>query len=531
MNRTAAVKRMTIEETTWDNSNIADSFPGATTPLTFTFARRIYGKVYLNFLETMGARGLEDCKEQDDLLGFIRGRIYCDVGAWRRLFSKIPGFRWSRGILDDMMGFKEIAQPEEPFSIPEFVALSQNAALMTRRFFEARRFTKSFNDRFETIIKADDYFTLEREFASFWDVPIINDSLALLLYSVLRKLCGRWLGDESILNDLLCEGGGIKNSESPVLIQKMAESASSDPKFVERLRNSGREQILSELQSHPDFKLIFDAYMEGFGDRCAGDLRLEIPTPAENPLPLFRAVGEMALHPNFSRHESKEIREWAEDRVRQALDPVRGVLFDWLLKNIRDRIRDRENFRFARTRIFARFRSIFLATGGNDVFFLEIDEVLDAMAGGRIDCEIIAKRKSDYEKFLSLPPLPNRFTMPSGSIQADVRQPNRDSPVRNGIGASPGKVRGEVQVVTEPSRARVIAGRILVCEHTDPNWITVFPSASGILVERGSVLSHAATVAREMAIPAVVSVDGLTHWLRDGDTVEFDGATGRIEKV
>jgi pyruvate,water dikinase len=70
-----------------------------------------------------------------------------------------------------------------------------------------------------------------------------------------------------------------------------------------------------------------------------------------------------------------------------------------------------------------------------------------------------------------------------------------------------------------------------VAEHTDPGWILIFPSAAGLLVERGSLLSHAAIVARELGIPAVVSIPGLTQWLRDGDIVELDGATGSVRTL
>jgi pyruvate,water dikinase len=59
----------------------------------------------------------------------------------------------------------------------------------------------------------------------------------------------------------------------------------------------------------------------------------------------------------------------------------------------------------------------------------------------------------------------------------------------------------------------------------------LFPSAAGILVERGSLLSHASIVARELGIPAIVSVAGLTEWLRDGDCVEMDGATGIVRRI
>jgi pyruvate,water dikinase len=85
--------------------------------------------------------------------------------------------------------------------------------------------------------------------------------------------------------------------------------------------------------------------------------------------------------------------------------------------------------------------------------------------------------------------------------------------------------------VTDPASADLGHRSILVAEHTDPGWIMVFPSARGVLVERGSLLSHAAIVARELGIPAVVSLPGITRWLSDGDWVEMDGSTGIVRRI
>ena len=59
----------------------------------------------------------------------------------------------------------------------------------------------------------------------------------------------------------------------------------------------------------------------------------------------------------------------------------------------------------------------------------------------------------------------------------------------------------------------------------------LFPAAAALLVERGSLLSHSAIVARELALPAVVGIAGLTGWLRTGDLVEMDGRTGRVTRL
>ena len=71
----------------------------------------------------------------------------------------------------------------------------------------------------------------------------------------------------------------------------------------------------------------------------------------------------------------------------------------------------------------------------------------------------------------------------------------------------------------------------MVARFTDPGWITLFANAAGILVERGSLLSHSAIVARELGIPAIVAIDGVMEWLQTGDVVEMDGATGVVKRA
>jgi pyruvate,water dikinase len=86
-------------------------------------------------------------------------------------------------------------------------------------------------------------------------------------------------------------------------------------------------------------------------------------------------------------------------------------------------------------------------------------------------------------------------------------------------------------VVRDPRQPGDLAGRILVAEQTDPGWTLLFPAAAGVLVERGSMLSHAALVARELGVPCIVGIAGLLSTLRDGEVVEMDGATGIVRRV
>ena len=86
-------------------------------------------------------------------------------------------------------------------------------------------------------------------------------------------------------------------------------------------------------------------------------------------------------------------------------------------------------------------------------------------------------------------------------------------------------------MITDARAAVLPAGCILVAERTDPGWIMLFAGAAGMIVERGSLLSHSAIVSREIGIPSVVSVPGVTAWLRDGDLVEIDGGQGIVRRL
>jgi pyruvate,water dikinase len=122
----------------------------------------------------------------------------------------------------------------------------------------------------------------------------------------------------------------------------------------------------------------------------------------------------------------------------------------------------------------------------------------------------------------------NAFSPVEGATISTSRAPSGD--LLEGIGCCPGVVTGRVRVVDNPLTAQLEQGDIVVAEHTDPSWIIILPLAAGLLVERGSLLSHAAIVSRELGIPSVVSLPGVTQWLTDGDIVTFDGSTGVVQK-
>ncbi|MEV0890811.1 PEP-utilizing enzyme [Promicromonospora sp. MEB111] len=98
-----------------------------------------------------------------------------------------------------------------------------------------------------------------------------------------------------------------------------------------------------------------------------------------------------------------------------------------------------------------------------------------------------------------------------------------------GIPGSPGLASGPVRVVHGPDDFMLVSpGDVLVCRFTEPAWTALFGLVSAVVTETGGVLSHAAIVAREHGIPAVLAVPGATTTLSDGATVTVDGGAGRV---
>ncbi len=104
--------------------------------------------------------------------------------------------------------------------------------------------------------------------------------------------------------------------------------------------------------------------------------------------------------------------------------------------------------------------------------------------------------------------------------------------VMKGISGSVGEVMGPVRVIRGPAEfSKMQKGDVLVCPYTDPEWTPLFRLASAVVADAGAALSHAAIVAREYGIPAVLGVGFASETLKDGDQVLVNGTAGTVTKL
>jgi rifampicin phosphotransferase len=106
----------------------------------------------------------------------------------------------------------------------------------------------------------------------------------------------------------------------------------------------------------------------------------------------------------------------------------------------------------------------------------------------------------------------------------------KKSSLITGSPGSTGKVSGIVRVAITPEDGQQLqSGEILVAVQTDVAWTLLFPRAAAVITDIGAPLSHAAIVARELGIPAVVGCGDATTRLKSGDRVQVDGAQGTVK--
>lgn len=554
----------------WDNSNIAESYGGVTTPLTFSFARRIYDSVYREFCKLLSVPRDRIERSEDvfpHMLGLIRGRVYYNLSNWYRVLALLPGFQLNRGFMEQMMGVREplpdeivlrIVEENRVSRLADSLSLLRTGFGLIRRHLGLRKQIAGFQYRLDEALAPPavplermsgeelvrHYRELEGKLLRKWDAPLVNDFLAMIFYGVLRGLCAKWLGDAAgtLQNELLLDAGDIISAEPPRRIKRMAELAATREGLAERLANpavSVRHK-LSAMTDVPGLPDEYERYLGDFGDRCLEELKLESPTVRDDPSSLLISIGAMASR---ATAEAPVISTFSTPRIG---NPLKRVGFAYVLRHAREKVRARENLRFERTRLFGRVRAILREIGkrlhadgvlerADDVFYLELGELLAIwdVTGTTSGLGALAKqRRAEFAEFEASEAPPDRFHT-RGPVSRylhfeNTRPQTTESASLTGVGACPGRVTGRARVVLDPRGARIEPGEILVARQTDPGWVVLFPAAAGLLVERGSLLSHSAIVSRELRLPCIVSLPGITSSLKTGDLIEMDGSAGTV---
>jgi pyruvate,water dikinase len=565
-------------ETIFDSANIVESFPGLTSPLTFSFIRRSYEEA---FREAQRRTGVPEATLEANrhvhanLVGLIEGRVYYNILHWYRLFTWVPGFEGLLPAWEKSLGIDRRFAPRTraPATLSTRIGQARVIESNVRRFLTLQRGVDAYVAGLAEVqgdIARRDLEALEghelielleassRRLLRPYAISVLNDLYAQQLYETLAKLISAYaLGDPTTLrNELLCGEQGMESvapvralvgiarrvRETPALLRAFAEH--DDAEIARRLRH---DEALAQL------RLALDDHLREYGDRALEELKLETPSLRERPEFLVAMIRNYVRGKQdvgaMERHEAG-IRARAEARVASSLEgePVRRKLFDLVLRASRRTVKNRENLRLARSRAYGVVRSIYraiarafvakrLLDGAADLFFLTAEEVEGAIRGSSATRDLralVGLRRAEYAEFAKSRPA-SRLNLQGLVHGAKVEQEDAvaapTDAILRGIACSPGRRIAPAKVVLDPDREGDLDGEILVAPMTDPAWAYLMVAAGGLVAERGSILSHTAIIGRELGIPTVVGVPGATQLISTGEMIEIDGTAGTVRVV
>ena len=271
----------------------------------------------------------------------------------------------------------------------------------------------------------------------------------------------------------------------------------------------------------------------------------------DTPWILIRMIRQYVIQgvtvQSFRDHE-KQVRQEADKTLEKILkqQPLRLYLLQKImLPRLRRLIRHRENSRYCRSELFGFSKQIFKALAHylvergvlrseDDIFHLTQDEVFGYINGMGVteNLQAIADiRRGEYQRNLAIETAEQITTL--GAVHEnnllDPQIADLGSGALQGLGSSAGKVQGTAKIISDPNQVETIADdMILVARETDPGWLFLMLAAKGMVVERGSMLSHTAITGRKFGIPTIVALSNATKIIPDGAKIEIDGATGVV---
>lgn len=562
----------------FDNSNIAENYPKQSTPLTYSALARGYSSNFKNLVRYLGFSE-DDFRyinhNLDNLIGHWGGQIYYNLNNWYSVYTLLPfGGEKAAASFEEMVGIgipgminvpkRTLLQKIKLLSkvLPRFGSYYWMAGLHHRRY--KREFKKLYEEFSLETENAKDAFELihllsriDSEYLGIIKIPLLNDFFSSVLNRSCRLLAKQLAGDkgDQLYNDLLSHREDLESSKAIYSLIGLAEHVRSDADLASFLDHHSKDHhVLLRLRDQKKFEGFyskFKTHMDRFGDRSQWEMKIEVPTARENPETTIKLILEYArtgMTEQTQRSREREKSDYAHKELKKywLRKPLTSLLFWQLFSKCTLAICFREDSRFDRVRIKGISRRLVLKLGDalvakkwinkpEDIFYLTYDEVMSLVHdtyGENYWRELIFLRQKHLDQSKDLR-LPDRVLTNDLSFAKKYAEKvhTSSSNVIQGVPCSGGIVETTCEVVQDLNLAPSLAGKILIAERTDPAWGYFFVGVKGIIIEKGSMLSHAAIISRELGIPCIINVKNATEIFKSGMTVKMNGDTGEIEIV
>ena len=516
----------------WSNGNLGEAFPAVTTPATWSFIELLMTRML--FPPSLpGYRGY----------GRIGGRFYANVsmsislealaGISPRRFAALFG-----PVLGKLPPIEEIPRPRLPrwkvarLMVPAAVAVLRRVRASQKRM---PQFLADAPGRCERLRAEIEQATDATVLASLWSQevrPLLEEASGMLAAAVSAHGTALLSGPRKLATL-------VGEADSALLLSGQQAGDIS-------LASLGPVTGLTRLARG---EIDRDTFTRQYGHRGPHEVELSIPRPAEDPAWIdsqVAALHDTARDADTLLADQQAARAAAWERLARQ-DPKQAAAARKIIARWVRVARDREAARseVVRSAWVARTwvrRAGQLTGHGDDLFFLELPEIVGLLRGDPAPLGQVPARRAAYQTYQALPPYPalirGRFDPVRWAADPNRRSDYYDERAQTaepddaitGFPGAAGVVEGTARVLRAPEDAALLGdGEVLVTTVTNIGWTPLFPRAAAVVTDVGAPLSHAAIVARELGIPAVVGCGNATMLLHSGDRVRVDGSRGTVE--
>ena len=361
-----------------------------------------------------------------------------------------------------------------------------------------------------------------------------------------------WLAEKGAADALMQSVPGNVTSEMGRALLDVADTVRRHPGVVALLQHAGHDGFLDELSGIPggaESRDAIRAFLDVYGMRCVGEIDITRPRWSEHPVALVPLI--LGNVRNFEAGAARQLFEQglreAEEKERDLLKRLReqpgGAERTAETKQMIDRLRTfigyREYPKYAIVSRHAVYKQALLEEADRlvrarvlrdreDIFYLSLEEFRDVVRTGRIEEELVTRRREAFVSQHALTP-PRVLTSAGEALDGAYRRDGIPAGALPGLAVSAGVVEGRARVVLDIADAEVAPGDILVTAATDPSWSPAFVAISGVVTEVGGLMTHGAVIAREYGLPAVVGVEHATRLIHDGQQIRVHGTDGYVE--
>ncbi len=574
---TTVSKRRTVF---WSNTNVNENYPDPMSPLLYSIARQSYYHYFKNLsvlfqVPTTTIRSLEP--EYANVIGSFGGKMYYNMSSIHEILSSAAFSELLIGSFDHFVGYNEGRKSEKRKGvwkekvrfIREFLRFNRSLETHVSEF---ERMVTVYRNQVNSAVVYEDYKRVFHGFIEIrmhrWFKASLADFNAMVFHGILGKLCSKFYGEEgtSIQNKLIQAIPNLISTQPVMDMHHIILEIRKSEIWLNRLRNLKPSEFWDFLQGEsPIFKKDIEDYLLNWGFRCSGELMLTTKNYLDEPIQFIQLLQQ--YEQTASGHPQKLIEEKYRESLlelkgflrkvqrKYALNPLKGILWKWVIKfvlrNAQRGISGRERARLKQAELYHYFKVTvneigrifhnqnFIEAPGDILYltYFEIIELLEASALSHAQINSMVSNRKMQERVMSKKKYPDDFYTELGKFYEPEEVISNTSSEQNEIGSNTfsglcacgGKLQGRIVVLESVSEvSKIQKGDILVTRQTDPGWIVVFPLISGLIVERGGMLSHGAIVSREFGIPAIVGVNRATELLKDGDWVELNADFGKV---